>query len=99
MDAVSFEPAARGHFRVSGRLGFDTVAAALEESRGLFAEHPQLSMDLGGVTGTDSAGLALLVEWMACARRAKCKLTFRHVPAQAMALARISEVDKLLPLA
>jgi len=97
MDAVAFEPVARGHFRVSGRLGFDTVAAALEESRGLFTEHPQLAMDLGGVTGTDSAGLALLVEWIACARRAKCKLTFRHIPEQALALARISEVDKLLP--
>ena len=97
MDTVAFEPVARGHFRVSGRLGFETAAEALEASRGLFSEHPQLVMDLGGVTGTDSAGLALLVEWIACAKRAGCKLTFRHIPEQALALARISEVDKLLP--
>ncbi|HEX7966165.1 MAG TPA: STAS domain-containing protein [Gammaproteobacteria bacterium] len=98
MSALTFEPAGAGKFRLKGRLGFDTAARALEESETLFAGHPKLELDLTGVESTDSAGLALLVEWVARARRDKRKLSFRQVPEQALALAKISEVDKILPM-
>lgn len=99
MSAVSFEPTGPGRYRVTGPLRFDTVAEALETSRALFGEHQQIELDLQGVEGTDSAGLALLVEWTGLAHRGQRNIRFHHIPAQAMALARISEVDKLLPSA
>lgn len=98
MATLGFEDAGEGRFRLSGVLGFATVTEALERSRGLFADHKRIEVDLGGVESTDSAGLALLVEWTAWARREKRKLSFRRVPKQALALAHISEVDELLPL-
>lgn len=99
MAAVSFEELGKGRFRVSGELNFATASQALEESSRLFAAHKQLELDLAGVESTDSAGLALLVEWTAQARRGHRKLKFRNLPKQALALARISELDKLLPVA
>ena len=98
MPTVAFEAAGPGRYRVTGPLHFDTVAEALEASRDLFGEHKEVELDLKGVESTDSAGLALLVEWAGQAQREGRHLVFRHLPAQALALARISEVDKLLPV-
>lgn len=97
MPAVNIEAAGPGRYRLSGPLHFDTVVDALEASRGLFGEPGDIEFDLQGVESTDSAGLALLVEWAGWAHREHRKLVFRHLPPQALALARISEVDKLLP--
>jgi phospholipid transport system transporter-binding protein len=99
MATLGFEDAGDGRVRLSGMLGFGTVTEALLTSRHLFAEHRRIEVDLGQVDGTDSAGLALLVEWTGWARREKRKLSFKHVPKQVLELARISEVDKLLPVA
>lgn len=99
MAGVVFEDKGKGHFRVSGVLSFGTASEALGESARLFDGQRHLELDLGGVESTDSAGLALLVEWAARARREHRKLVFRNLPKQALALARISELDKLLPVA
>ncbi|MGH8378516.1 MAG: STAS domain-containing protein [Gammaproteobacteria bacterium] len=98
-ERVAFEDIGAGRFRVDGRLDFESVAEALTTSQRLFAEYQAIQLDLSGVTATDSAGLALLIEWISRAQHGKCKLSFRNVPKQTMTLARISDVDKLLPLA
>ncbi|HVC37639.1 MAG TPA: STAS domain-containing protein [Gammaproteobacteria bacterium] len=96
---VTFEDIGAGRFQVEGRLDFDSVVEALGTSQHLFAELHAIQLDLSGVKAIDSAGLALLIEWISRAQRGKCHLTFRNVPAQAMAIARISDVEKMLPLA
>jgi phospholipid transport system transporter-binding protein len=59
-----------GLFRVSGELGFGTVLGLLEQSRGLFAQAGEsIEIELSAVERVDSAGLALLIEWMREARR------------------------------
>ncbi len=97
-DQVKFEDIGAGQFRIEGRLDFDNVVQALNTSQHLFAELHAIQLDLSGVGSIDSAGLALLIEWVSRARRSKCHLSFRNVPKQALALARISDVEKLLPL-
>lgn len=94
---VELARAADGSVHIKGRLTFDSVNEALSASQGLFAGKKSLVIDLKGVEATDSAGLALLVEWVGEAKRGGCKLRLSHVPKQALALARISEVQKLLP--
>lgn len=96
--ALDFADLGGGRFKLTGHLGFDTAHFALSRSHALFADHKRIQLDLSGVGSTDSAGLALLVEWTGWARREKRKLTFTHVPKQALALAKISEVDELLPV-
>jgi len=95
---AEFARAADGSIHIKGQLTFDSVNAALAAGQGMFARKKRLVIDLKGVEATDSAGLALLVEWVGEAKRAGCKLKLSHVPKQALALARISEVEKLLPL-
>ena len=98
MAGLDFEDAGAGRFSLKGSLVFGTVTEALRRSREFFADHQRIEVDLSGVESTDSAGLALLVEWAAQAQRAGRHLRLRHLPAQALALARISEVDKILPV-
>jgi phospholipid transport system transporter-binding protein len=44
----------------------------------------------------DSAGLAVLLDWLSAAKRAGRSLRYAHLPEDLVALARISEVDELL---
>jgi len=99
MADVELEVLGPGRFRVKGPLTFSTVTHVLAAGEKLFAEHDHLDLDLSGVDSTDSAGLALLVEWVGWAHREKRHLKFHHVPKQVIALAHISEVDALLPMA
>ena len=85
-----------GNFRVSGVLDASTVGDLLKQSTDRFAKLPAVHVDLAGVTQGDSAGLALLIEWLRLAKNAQQAIHLKNVPAQISALARISEVEDLL---
>jgi len=87
-----------GRFRVSGVLDASTAGEVLRQSEQRFADAERLEVDLGGVAESDSAGLALLIEWVRGARQRKQEIRFANVPAQINALAKISEVEDLLLL-
>ena len=53
-------------------------------------------IDLAGVTGSDSSGLALLIEWLSVAKGAGRALRYDNMPSQLHQLARLSEVEELL---
>lgn len=55
-------------------------------------------VDLAGVSTADSAGIALLVDWLACARGAGKRLRYTSPPAVVVDIARVSGVDKILRL-
>lgn len=93
-----FEDLGGGRFRVAGDLGLATVTGALAASEPLFAGHPAVELDLAGVSGTDSATVALLIEWLARARAAGRSIRFRAAPPQLAVIARLSDVDELLSL-
>lgn len=94
--SVEFEALGGGRFLVRGELGFATVRDALEQSKSLFAEHSIIELDLAGVTRADSAGLALLLEWVNWARNSVREITYRNIPAQVRSIAEISEVEDML---
>jgi phospholipid transport system transporter-binding protein len=93
---AKLESLGAGRFRVSGVLDATTAGELLKQSAERFANQSELEIDLAGVSEGDSAGLALLIEWMRVAKDAKQALIFHNVPGQVSALARISEVDDLL---
>lgn len=98
MDKLEFYAEDSGKFRLQGNMSFESSPAALDESMRLFADQPEIELDFSDVSSTDSAGLALLIEWVGWARREQRQLHFSHLPAQALALARISDVEKMLPV-
>jgi phospholipid transport system transporter-binding protein len=93
---AKLESLGAGRFRVSGVLDASTAREVLEESESRFEQFKELDVDLGGVGESDSAGLALLIEWLRVARQGNKAIRFANVPAQIEALARISEVDDLI---
>ncbi|MEJ2514713.1 MAG: STAS domain-containing protein [Gammaproteobacteria bacterium] len=93
---VEFVDKGDGHFAVRGDLTFRTAGIALAESKELFADHSILEIDLSEVKRTDSAGLALLLEWVNWAKNYVREIRFRNVPDEIFSIAQISEVDDLL---
>jgi phospholipid transport system transporter-binding protein len=51
---------------------------------------------LSAVTHADSAGLALLLEWLRYGKLNNKPVRYQNLPAQLQSLAAISEVDTLL---
>ena len=82
--------------RVTGSLHFTTVSALLAAGVAAINSGRAAVIDLAGVTGSDSAGLALLIEWLSVAKSAGRTLRFENVPSQLQQLARLSEVEELL---
>jgi len=90
------EQAGPERLRASGELDFGTAAAALEAGLALLATGPRWTVDLSGITAGDSAGVAVLVEWLSAASARSATLGFESVPEQMLAIARISELEDLL---
>lgn len=56
----------------------------------------RIVVDCSGVTKADSAGLAVLLDWLAWGRRRSRAVSLQGLPPSLIAIARISEVDQLL---
>ena len=80
--------------RLSGQLVFATAAHALEQLvAALPGDCASLVADLGGLTGSDSAGLAALVQWRAEAFRQGTPLRLVNAPDGLRALARLADLE------
>ena len=95
---ASFERVGPARFAVAGALTFSTAADVHRRGLAALADAaaPRIEVDCGGVLATDSAGLAVLIDWKGCLAREGRELDYRNLPAALLSLARISEVDRLL---
>lgn len=85
-----------GRFALKGDMNFETAERILRESEGPFEEHTQIEVDLSGIEDSDSAGLALLLEWVTWANHSVREIRFQHIPERILAIAKTTEVEKLL---
>ena len=86
-----------GRFRLSGAATLHSVAALRAEGLQAFAASSgDITLNLAELTRVDSAGLALLIDWLAWARSASRTLRFTALPAALLALARLSDVEAFL---
>jgi phospholipid transport system transporter-binding protein len=83
---------------IEGELDFTTVVQLREAAQPLLGGGADVRVDLQGITRSDSAGLALLVEWMRAAQRLGKPIQFLNIPPQMLAIARVSSLDQVLPL-
>lgn len=96
MSEFTIEDHGDGRFAVSGELTFDTAEKILKASETMFDDHTQLEVDLAEVTASDSAGLALLLEWVTWANHSVREIRFTGMPEKILAIARTTEVESLL---
>ena len=98
MNEVALEHLGEGRFALSGPLDYTSVVPALELGKQVFQGHARVELDLAGVTRANSAGLALLLEWVGDMQHRDAQFTLLHLPAALADIARISNVSELLPL-
>ena len=96
--AFRLQPGASGGLAAQGPLNFASARRAYELGVGALREAPAgaLEIDCRGITVSDSAGLAVLLEWLGVAKRAGRSLRYTQLPEGLAALARISDVQQLL---
>lgn len=87
-----------GRIAVSGELTFATARDARQIGLLVLqgSNANRIVIDCSGVTRGDSAGLAVLLDWLAWGRRRSRTVSLENLPASLVAIARISEVDGLL---
>ena len=85
-----------GRFALSGEMTFETAERVLQASEEPFEQHTRIEVDLSGVTRSDSAGLALLLEWITWANHTVREIRFQSMPERVLAIAKTTEVDHLL---
>ncbi len=94
--SASFELLADARARVDGALNFRTVTRLLPAGSSAIGAGHATVIDLCGVTGSDSSGLALLIEWLSIAKQSAHPLKYENMPPQLQQLARLSDVEALL---
>jgi phospholipid transport system transporter-binding protein len=96
MPAFQINATSPGRLEARGTICYDSAAQALVTGLALIPHAQPCTIDLSQVTEADSAGLAVLVEWLATARKRKSSIHYEGIPAQILAVARISDLDELL---
>ena len=81
---------------VAGALTFETVPELYQKSASWFENAGELILDFAQVERTDSAGLALLIEWLRRAQAANLTLRFANIPMQVQTLIRINGLQDAL---
>jgi phospholipid transport system transporter-binding protein len=93
------DAAASETLALTGALSFETIPKVLEESATYAARTDlpaRLTIDFGGITGVDSAAVALLLEWRRQAARRGKQLEFVNLPPNLLALAELYGVADLI---
>jgi phospholipid transport system transporter-binding protein len=87
-----------GRAQVRGSLTFATARQARVEGLERFQKcgARACEVDCSGIASSDSAGLSVLLDWLAMAKREGRSLRYLKLPEGLIALARISEVEELL---
>ena len=85
-----------GRFALAGDLSFDTAEQIRRASQIQFSGQDNIEVDLSRVGRTDSAGLALLLDWISWAGRSEVAIRFSEIPEKILAIAQTAEVGELL---
>ncbi len=90
------EPRGEGRFAVSGALTLETAASALAAGDRLCSAAASVEIDLSGVDAADSAGLAVLLEWVRGAKLHGRRLRLHSIPPMLAAMSGICDVEAVL---
>lgn len=99
MKQPSLEKINDQEYVLSGELTMQNVAKISQDTAALLnTMSGEVSIDLSKIDRADSAGLALLIDWLRIARRRNFSLHFEQLPEQLMQIASVCELDSVLPI-
>jgi len=85
-----------GRYQIEGELSFASVQLALQKTAKFFGSPARMVFDLASVSKADSAGLALLLEWLRQAALGGVELHYVNLPRQLQAMAQVVGVEDIL---
>jgi phospholipid transport system transporter-binding protein len=96
--AVELTETSPGQFAARGAITFATARIAREKGLAVLgaANSKDIHVDCGGISASDSAGMTVLLDWLAYAKCSGRSLHYGNLPGQVEAIARISDVLELL---
>jgi len=83
-----------GRFILDGDLTFFTIDKQTVRTVDFLTKSKHITIDLGRVGCIDSAGLALMIEWIKYTRHHRTQITFKNIPEQLLNLAKLTGFDK-----
>ncbi len=95
MTPIKVKQATVKSLEIEGDLTFSTINKNTSKIMDKLLTPHDISIDLKKVKAVDSAGLALIIEWLKTAHSRGINLNFINVPKQLLALARLSGFEYL----
>ena len=101
MNEPRLEVAADGSIELIGELNHQNVPSLLRKSDDMIVNNDtnqssNLVINLNAVSRSDSAGVALLIEWTRQAKQFQKHIRFNNIPQQMHEIAEVTGVDKML---
>lgn len=89
------EPA---HWLLSGVVALHTVLPLLPQGRRCIdaTSEAVTTVDLSGITESDSAAVALLIDWLRYAHKRQKQLVFTNMPAKMRDVVQVSDLEEVL---
>ncbi len=96
MSQLEISMVSSGQVSVKGDLTFASINKKTVKaiSFGQSRYNEGLIIDLGEVGKSDSAGLALMIEWIKLGKMHNTQIAFKHIPEQLWTLAKLSGFDE-----
>ncbi|MDQ7091217.1 MAG: STAS domain-containing protein [Methylococcales bacterium] len=95
MVALEISHHEHGHVVVKGDLSFahihKKIVKAIDFGHSRYSH--EVNIDLSEVNQSDSAGLALMIEWIKLSKLHNTKVSFSHIPEQLLTLAKLSGLE------
>ncbi len=85
------------HYDVSGRLDAESVSGLLIQEFS-HQQNESITINLQAVSHSNSAGIALLLEWLRQANNNNHELRFINMPVNMKAIANICGLSDILPI-
>lgn len=84
---------------VSGELSFANVMSVYEKSLSYLLSSGELNFNFSQVKSSDSAGLALILEWNKFAKLNNKAIRFSNIPPHLISLAKAADIDEVINFA
>ena len=87
-----------GVIKIEGILDLNTVNSLKKQTISLFTGASDIQFDLSAVSQSNSAALALLLEWLKMAEKNRISLSFSNFPEHLRQLARVYGIEQDLKI-
>lgn len=94
MQNLEITSLSKDNYQIKGELTFATINTQTINALNFKQASSPIKVDLQQIRKIDSAGLALLIEWLRFAQAHHTELQFKHIPTQLTALAKLSYLSE-----